>query len=336
MEINEEELILSLNRLYSLYGYRHIRSECFEDFSLFLENRDFLLCKNVIAFPGKDGKLLSLRPDVTLSLIKHLKSSDKKQKLFYNENVFRQSKESGDFQEIRQTGVEVIGEIDDLSHAEITYLILKTLSYISDDFVLCVSHMAYLEGLAEWYELNYEQKNRLYSLLKDRNGHDFSKFADECNLNADMRKVFNALISPEISFKDLEGGVENEQMQRGYTELKNLFDTMNELGYEDKIRLDFSLINDDNYYDGLLFCGYIKGIPQAVLSGGRYDKLVKKLEKKGGAIGFAIYLGQFLEYDNSLANPAAVVEGQSVTEALKKGISLAEKGEKVFIGISKD
>ena len=59
---------------------------------------------------------------------------------------------------------------------------------------------------------------------------------------------------------------------------------------ERKIVLDFSIVGDTNYYNGMAFEGYIDGIPECVLIGGRYDKLMKRMKKKSRAIGFAIYM----------------------------------------------
>ena len=40
----------------------------------------------------------------------------------------------------------------------------------------------------------------------------------------------------------------------------------------------------------MAFEGYIDGIPECVLIGGRYDKLMRRMKKKSRAIGFAIYM----------------------------------------------
>ena len=56
------------------------------------------------------------------------------------------------------------------------------------------------------------------------------------------------------------------------------------------LRLDFSAVGDWNYYNGLLLRGYVEGVPEAILSGGRYDRLVRRLGKRFQAIGFAVYL----------------------------------------------
>ena len=59
------------------------------------------------------------------------------------------------------------------------------------------------------------------------------------------------------------------------------------------LRLDFSIVNDMNYYSGIIFRGYLPGLASGVLAGGRYDNLLKKMGREGGAIGFAVYLDQF-------------------------------------------
>jgi ATP phosphoribosyltransferase regulatory subunit len=68
-----------------------------------------------------------------------------------------------------------------------------------------------------------------------------------------------------------------------------------EMGYN--VNIDFSVTDDINYYSGIVFKGFVKGIPTSVLSGGRYDKLMKKMGKNAGAIGFAVYLDCFARFD---------------------------------------
>ena len=52
-----------------------------------------------------------------------------------------------------------------------------------------------------------------------------------------------------------------------------------------------------SYYNGLIFQGFIGGVPTAILSGGRYDNLMEKLGKKTQAIGFAVYADQLERCD---------------------------------------
>ena len=56
------------------------------------------------------------------------------------------------------------------------------------------------------------------------------------------------------------------------------------------VRVDFSVVGDMGYYNGIVFKGFVEGVPTGVLSGGQYDKLMQKMGRSSSAIGFAVYL----------------------------------------------
>lgn len=78
------------------------------------------------------------------------------------------------------------------------------------------------------------------------------------------------------------------------SELKALCSMLNAAGEGSKIVIDFSVVSDMKYYNGIVFKGYIKGVPESVLSGGQYDALISQMGKQGRAVGFAVYM-DFLE-----------------------------------------
>ena len=51
-------------------------------------------------------------------------------------------------------------------------------------------------------------------------------------------------------------------------------------------------MNSREFYDGILLCGYLAGLPRPVLSGGRYDSMMYKLGHDMEALGFALYLDE--------------------------------------------
>ena len=108
----EDKVLAELASLYERRGYMRYRPGCFEDYSLYLDNIDFLISKNVITFSGAEGRLLALRPDITLSLVSHMQCDGQTRKLFYTEKVYRRADGVGEFRDINQTGVEVVGDID--------------------------------------------------------------------------------------------------------------------------------------------------------------------------------------------------------------------------------
>ena len=80
-----------------------------------------------------------------------------------------------------------------------------------------------------------------------------------------------------------------EEAEKALKELESITGTLEKLGYGDRVNIDFSVVNDMNYYNGITFQGFIDGIPRHVLSGGRYDALVHKMGLLADAIGFAVY-----------------------------------------------
>lgn len=92
----------------------------FEEYSMYMDNKDFLISQNIITFSGMDGRLMALRPDVTLSVVKNTKADfGHTEKLFYNEKVYRLERGSKTFKEVSQIGVEVLGDVDKATEAEV-------------------------------------------------------------------------------------------------------------------------------------------------------------------------------------------------------------------------
>ncbi|MCD8201008.1 MAG: ATP phosphoribosyltransferase regulatory subunit [Clostridia bacterium] len=332
MKLDEDTLLREINSLYSSYGYRRYRSECFEDYALFSENRDFLLCKNVLTFSDRDGKLRALRPDVTISLIKRINLKKSCERLFYNEKVFRPGDEDGRFREISQAGVEVVGDIKPINTAETVYLACETLSRVSDSYILCLSHMGFLEGLFDWFSVEGEARTRLYELLKMKNLHDFSAVASSESLDADMAAAFSLLARGPATLTDLSGIIKNEKMKKAFGEMTELLSVTEKLGLGGRVRLDFSVVSDENYYDGVIFNGFVKGLPKAVLSGGRYDRLVKKLGKSCGAIGFALYLDRLERLFAKDSDEPEEIFGEDAAKALITARDAVAAGRKVRLG----
>ena len=77
---NDEEAILSFKNLYKKFGYKQYKMSKFEEYDLYAENKNFLLSSNIITFTDLNGKLMALKPDVTLSIVKNIKDSGETQK----------------------------------------------------------------------------------------------------------------------------------------------------------------------------------------------------------------------------------------------------------------
>ena len=63
----QERISFRLRSLYSEYGYERYRMSKFEEYDLYSRNKDFLFSEGVITFTDTNGRLMALKPDVTLS-----------------------------------------------------------------------------------------------------------------------------------------------------------------------------------------------------------------------------------------------------------------------------
>lgn len=287
---NDEKAVFALRSLYLKYGHKRYKMNKFEEYDLYARNKDFLVSDGVITFTDTNGKLMALKPDVTLSIIKN-SSADALTKVYYNENVYRVSKGSNSFKEIMQTGLECIGDIDTYNICEVVMLAAKSLMEISEDFVLDISHMGFISALLESLGVENGLKKQIISCMAEKNTHEIKKICSENGIDAKNIILLTSTYGSgdDVLPKLVQAAVTDEMKEQLAT-----LNTLNEFLKNNitcgKINFDFSIVNDMNYYNAILFKGYIKGIESGVLSGGQYGSLMEKMGKKCDAIGFAVYL----------------------------------------------
>ena len=289
-----EQAVFSLRSLYNRYGYIQYKMSKFEEYDLYARNKDFLISDNVITFTDLNGKLMALKPDVTLSIVKNTAHRPSGlQKLYYNENVYRVSKGAQGFREIMQVGLEAIGQVDSYCISEVLQLAAKSLRCISADAIVDVSHLGLLTELMEGMGIPQEETGRILQYMGQKNLHQLSAscqalgvcdpdvaiLAQLTTLSGPVRQVL-----PQVA--QLFRGRVRECTLDGFLQiLSALADT--EEGTT--LHIDFSVVGDLHYYNGIVFKGFILGLPTAILSGGQYDKLMTKMGRKDRAIGFALY-----------------------------------------------
>lgn len=296
---NNEKSLLALRNLYQNYGYIQFKMNKFEEYDLYVKNKDFLISDNIITFTDTNGKLMALKPDVTLSIIKNLKEeTDLIQKVYYSENVYRVSKNTNTYKELMQTGLECIGKIDLYNVCEVILLAYKSLKAISNNSVLVLSHIGIISVLLDSLQLDSDEKKIVYKYISEKNIHGIEKILKQSHAKNELYEKLIILISTYGSIdevlKKLKTISINKEMDKFILELENIYELL-KLNNSENIQIDFSIINGMNYYNGIVFQGFIEGIPSAVLSGGRYDKLLAKMGKQSSGIGFAVYLN-LLEY----------------------------------------
>lgn len=290
----DEQAVFLLRSLYSKYGYKQYKMRKFEEYDLYVRNKDFLISDSVITFTDTNGKLMALKPDVTLSIVKNTKDSDGSvQKVYYDENVYRVSKGTHSYKEIKQAGLECIGDVDTYCVCEVLSLAVKSLMTISESCVVDVSDLAILFALYDHIGLSYETRTRMTSLISDKNTHEMKRLCEDMSVSEESTALLEELISyngtPDEILPRLKAMAERIGAQAEFSEFESVVSSLDE-EFQSKLRIDFSVVSDINYYNGIVFKGFIDKIPDSVLSGGRYDSLMQSMSRKSKAIGFAVYI----------------------------------------------
>lgn len=302
----QEKLPLRLRALYRRYGYRFYKVADFEPYDLYRENKNFLADHSVLTFTDTEGRLMALKPDVTISIAKDIEAEEPNCKLFYSEHVFRRLPGANQFTEIKQMGLEYIGADTGYAEAEVVALACQSLAEVGSDYFLGISHMGYISALMDELPVNESARQKLIEALRRKSAGDIGLVLRNIALSEKMRAAIFSLVDLPVNVQEaLRKMAEislNRQMSEAIDELKNLVDAFKVWGLAGHIRLELSLLNDLEYYNGIVFQGYIKGLPRSVLSGGRYDKLLQRFDKNRPALGFALYLN---ELTDKLAHPAA-------------------------------
>ncbi len=300
---SNERLVFALRSLYLKYGYTQYKMSKFEEYDLYSKNKDFLVSDSIITFTDTNGKLMALKPDVTLSIIKNYgNTKDGVSKLYYNENVYRVSKGTGSFKEIMQAGLECIGDVDAAQTGEVLLLAAKSLAEISSDFVLEVSQLGILTALIEKITDSKSVFSALLDCVNEKNIHGIDEVLTQNGIDTAAADSLKKLLATYGKVNDVMPELEKLLKESGLSdeldEFRASLEALDGSEYKDNVIIDFSVVGDVNYYNGIVFKGFVNSVSGSVLSGGRYDGLMKRMKRNCKAVGFAVYIDMLDRFDS--------------------------------------
>ena len=320
-----------LRGLYTKCGYSRYRTVGFEEYDLFTEYRDFLTSGQMITFTGAGGRLLALKPDITMSIIRDASQErGRTDKFFYSESVYRVPAGGDEFKEILQIGLECIGDICAYDRAEVVSLACRTLAVTGSDYMLDISHTGLIDGIRKLFGISERSRGELARMMKDKNAPgianlcagsgiketDAAKLIELSRLSLPIREAKDALVALGLG--------KFTESSEAIAELSMIADALTD-EEADRVSLDLSVVHGMNYYDGIVIDGYIDGVSEAVLKGGEYGKLITKMGRTGSGLGFALYTDLLEMLDESSAHFVADVllvcgdcDPSAVSEAVAK------------------
>lgn len=290
-----EKIGFRLRSLYSGYGYERYRMGKFEEYDLYSRNRSFLFSESVITFTDTNGRLMALKPDVTLSIVKNIRDNPGTlRKLYYHENVYRVASSSDGFREQTQVGLECMGDVDTACIGEVLRLAAESMKLCAKEYVLEVSHLDLLSAFVDAIAPDDDTKCRILECAGEKNLHGIGRICREAGLSETAAEPLKKLLSlygtPKTVMPRIRALAEENGCGDYARQLAQAVALFAGTDAENRVRIDFSVTGDMKYYNGIAFKGFINGIPGSVLSGGQYDTLMRRMGRKDRAIGFAVFL----------------------------------------------
>ena len=213
-------------------------------------------------------------------------------RLYYMQKVHRASSfHRGHSTEVMQAGAELLGARGMMADIDILTTAFAALAAVrGETFRIELSYAAIYKELIQSLNVDAETAERIRSNIENKS---YAALGDELEPYQD-REAYRALKAMPNLFggsevlDELAGLTDNPGVLKAVAYLKNLIDAITNAGYGENVMIDLGLVQEIDYYTGLMFRGYMGGAGSPVLAGGRYDNLCAKFGRDIPATGFAI------------------------------------------------
>ena len=327
--ILRRELEHQVAALFSRRGFTEVVTPEIEFMDVFTLPSCHIPEEGMYKLTDRKGRLIALRPDSTMPIARlvstRMKDFPVPIRLFYNQKVYHATPSlAGKSDEELQSGIEIIGVSGVRADLEAVSLAVETLEACNpSDYRLELGHIAIFNRLIEKYQIDGELGEEIRSLIEMKNYPALNDLLDSAlpEPAAFAFKQLPRLFGGDEIFDQAIRVLDDPEITKIIGYLRDLYFALEQLGLQDKVSVDLGLVNQAHYYTGVLFRGYISGFGQAVLSGGRYDRLFAEFGLSHPAIGFGINLDAVL---------ASVMENRPKTlSASSEVLVFAEKGYEV-------
>lgn len=302
----EKKLILqdSLYQMLRQYGYHPIQTPTFEFFDIFGREIGTTPSKDLYKFFDREGNTLVLRPDITPSIArsaaKYFGEEDMPIRLCYMGNTFiNNSSYQGRLKESTQLGAELLGDSSVDADAEMLSMVIACLKTAGlKDFQISIGHAGFFRGLMEAAGLMEEQEEELRNLISNKNFFGVEEFVETLNLETDLKQLFGMLGNLYTGSDELQEtktyAAAYPRIEKAIAQLEELHNILEVYGVSRYISFELGTISNYQYYTGIIFAGYTFGSGEAIVKGGRYDKLLTYFGKDSASIGFAFVIDQLM------------------------------------------
>ncbi len=169
---------------------------------------------------------------------------------------------------------------------EVLSTAVEALSRCVPDYRIELGHAGFFRALAKELPIDDEVRETIRSSIEQKNYAALDTILDRLEQSQAVLAIrrLPRLFGGEEVFDEAFGlcsEIQEAQEPLEYQKLANV-------GMGNKLMIDLGIVHRNDYYSGIVFSGYVLGSGDAILSGGRYDRLLEAFDSPMPAIGFAI------------------------------------------------
>lgn len=297
------QLQKNIHNMFTQYGYEDIQTPTFEFFDIFNKERGSIPSKEMYKFFDREGNTLVLRPDMTPAIAravaKYYSQEEMPIRMCYQGNTYVNNSEyQGKLKETTQMGAELINDTSSDADSEIISLVIDSLLASGlKEFQVDIGQVDFFEGIIEEAKLSEEALLKLIELISNKNLFGIEELLESESISNNNKEIL--LKIPELfgGYDILEKArqmVTNKKSLDALVRLEKVYETLKLYGFEKYISFDLGMLSGLKYYTGIIFKAYTYGTGASIVTGGRYDKLLKQFGKNSASIGFGIYIDQLM------------------------------------------
>ncbi|MGM0942640.1 MAG: ATP phosphoribosyltransferase regulatory subunit [Bacillota bacterium] len=312
----QEVLINKLKHRFKTYGYRQIKIPAFEYYDMYASINGIVNTDDMVKVMDPKGKVLVLRPDVTIPITQVMVNHPTTQndRYFYIMDIFRYHDQANQVNERTQAGIEHFGKKSATTDAEVIALAIHTLQDMGFiDFKMEIGHAGLFKALISLAGLSKQELIHLQNFIQSKNIAELEPYLNSLEIDDPLKELIRNIPFlyglPDDVINAIQKYGLQENMQAELQHLIDVYDILKAYQLTDYIIFNLGLINDMDYYSDIIFQGFIEFIGEPVVMGGRYDQLGKQFGASIPAIGFAYdlqLLERALQRHELLATPTTI------------------------------
>lgn len=341
-----EKLKEKINKIFYCFGYDEVITPTLEFYDTFNRYENGIKQEEMYKFFDNEGKILVLRADGTIPIARlvatKLRNSKLPLRVRYSSKVFRSNETLvGKKNEFLDCGIEFIGGETFESDIEVLVMAINALKQgQTNEFKIEIGHIDIFNNLWNKSHLDNEYREKLSNLIENKKLVELDELLNKLHISEEYKNIFRALpwmFGGKEVFTKVRELIKDKDVLQSVNYLEKIYNGLKFLGYEDYIIFDLGATPKIDYYSGIIFKGYIKGLGSYVLYGGRYDNLIKEYGKDVKAIGFSININEFskaIDEETFLGideERKIYYTNNNFLEKIKEADKFVQDGEKVLV-----